>query len=150
MDKIECLDALSALAHEARLDVFRLLVRAGPAGMAAGEIADALGARQNTMSTNLAILVLDNGLYGETGSQPSHTSGCCDLAAVARGCGIDDVFKVSSEQQLEAVVDRFHARGSLRFLHALVSADEAERVMPTRDAVANKLRFRRAIGSGNE
>ena len=56
MDKLNCLDALSALAHEARLDVFRLLVRAGPDGMAAGEIADALGARQNTMSTNLAIL----------------------------------------------------------------------------------------------
>ena len=56
MDKQACLDALAALAHGGRLDVFRLLVRAGPQGMAAGEIADALGARQNTMSANLAIL----------------------------------------------------------------------------------------------
>lgn len=56
MDKAACLDALSALAHGTRLDVFRLLVRAGTEGLAAGEIAEALGARQNTMSTNLAIL----------------------------------------------------------------------------------------------
>lgn len=39
-----------------RLDVFRLLVRAGPQGMAAGEIAEALGIRANTLSSNLNIL----------------------------------------------------------------------------------------------
>jgi DNA-binding transcriptional ArsR family regulator len=47
---------LSALAHEGRMEVFRLLVRAGPEGMAAGEIARATGALANTLSTNLAIL----------------------------------------------------------------------------------------------
>lgn len=99
---------------------------------------------------NLAILVLDNALYGETGMQQSHTAGACDLAMVARGCGIEDVFKVSGEQELEAARERFHERGRLRFLHALVTGDEHERVMPTRDAVANKLRFRRAIGIGDE
>ena len=36
---------------------------------------------------NLAIVVFDNGLYGETGMQASHTSGGVDLLAVARGCG---------------------------------------------------------------
>ncbi len=56
MDKIRSLDALSALSQETRLDVFRLLTRAEPAGMVAGDIADAMGARQNTISTNLAIL----------------------------------------------------------------------------------------------
>lgn len=56
MEKINALSALSALGQETRLDVFRLLVSAGPEGMLAGEIADALGARQNTMSTNLSIL----------------------------------------------------------------------------------------------
>ena len=38
---------------------------------------------------NLAIVVFDNGLYGETGMQESHTSGGVDLLEVARGCGID-------------------------------------------------------------
>ena len=49
-------DALSALAHASRLAVFRLLVRAGADGMAAGEIAREVGALPNTLSTHLTIL----------------------------------------------------------------------------------------------
>lgn len=56
MEKTEALDGLAALAHETRLDVFRTLVAAGPTGLLAGEVADRLQVRQNTMSTNLAIL----------------------------------------------------------------------------------------------
>lgn len=48
--------ALSALAHSGRLEIFRRLVRAGPAGLAAGEIARATGSLPNTLSSNLAIL----------------------------------------------------------------------------------------------
>ena len=47
---------LSALAHDGRLAVFRLLVQAGPEGLAAGEIARQLGALPNTMSANLNVL----------------------------------------------------------------------------------------------
>ena len=50
-------EALSALAHPSRLAVFRLLVRAGPDGMPAGEIAREVGALPNTLSSNLNILV---------------------------------------------------------------------------------------------
>ena len=49
-------EALSALAHASRLAVFRLLVRAGPDGMPAGEIAREIGALPNTLSTHLTIL----------------------------------------------------------------------------------------------
>ncbi len=56
MEKRNAIDALSALAHEARMDIFRLLVRAGCTGLPAGAISDKLGTRQNTTSTNLAIL----------------------------------------------------------------------------------------------
>lgn len=56
MEKTEAIAALGALAHDARLDVFRLLVRAGPDGMAAGEIARATGAALSTLSANLAVL----------------------------------------------------------------------------------------------
>lgn len=48
--------ALGALAQESRLEAFRLLVRRGPEGMAAGEIARALDVPHNTMSSHLAIL----------------------------------------------------------------------------------------------
>lgn len=56
MEKKPVLDALSALAHDMRLDVFRLLIKAGPQGMAAGDIAAALDVRANTLSNNLNIL----------------------------------------------------------------------------------------------
>ena len=56
MDVELALEALSALSHETRLWAFRLLVQAGPDGLAAGEIAEALGSRQNTMSSHLKIL----------------------------------------------------------------------------------------------
>lgn len=49
-------EALSALAHASRLAVFRLLVRAGAEGMAAGEIAREIGVLPNTLSSHLTIL----------------------------------------------------------------------------------------------
>lgn len=56
MDKKLSLAALAALGQETRLDVFRLLVKAGQEGVPAGEIADRLGAVQNTVSTHLKVL----------------------------------------------------------------------------------------------
>ncbi len=56
MDVKVALEALSALSHETRLWAFRLLVQAGPAGLPAGQIAEGLGSRQNTMSSHLKIL----------------------------------------------------------------------------------------------
>jgi ArsR family transcriptional regulator len=48
--------ALAALAHESRLDVFRMLVRAGPDGLPAGAIADRIGIAPPTLSFHLAQL----------------------------------------------------------------------------------------------
>lgn len=45
--------ALSALAQESRLEVFRLLVRKGPAGMAAGDLSERFGLPPATMSFHL-------------------------------------------------------------------------------------------------
>lgn len=56
MDKSNALLAFAALSQPTRLDVFRLLIKAGPDGMAAGQIAAALKVRQNTMSANLSVL----------------------------------------------------------------------------------------------
>src|SRR5436305_9294038 len=56
MESEIAIEALSALAHRGRLEVFRLLVRAGSEGVPAGEVARALDTPANTMSTHLAIL----------------------------------------------------------------------------------------------
>lgn len=49
-------DALGALAHETRLSVFRMLVKAGPEGLIAGAIAELAGVPPSTMSHHLATL----------------------------------------------------------------------------------------------
>jgi ArsR family transcriptional regulator len=55
--KIEtAIEALGALAHQTRLKVFRLLVRKGPDGLPAGEIAARLGVHAATMSHHLGLL----------------------------------------------------------------------------------------------
>ena len=56
MDKKSALAALAALGQDTRLEVFRLLVRAGAEGVPAGEIASRLGTVQNTMSAHLKVL----------------------------------------------------------------------------------------------
>ena len=57
MDMNQALSAFTALSQDTRLRVFRQLVTAGDAGIAAGDLARVLDVRQNTMSANLAVLL---------------------------------------------------------------------------------------------
>jgi len=50
MEKTDAVAALAALAQDSRLDVFRLLVRAGPDGLSAGQVAAALELAPNTLT----------------------------------------------------------------------------------------------------
>jgi ArsR family transcriptional regulator, arsenate/arsenite/antimonite-responsive transcriptional repressor len=50
MEKTDAVLSLAALAQDNRLDVFRLLVTAGPEGLPAGEVAEALGLAPNTLT----------------------------------------------------------------------------------------------------
>jgi DNA-binding transcriptional ArsR family regulator len=56
MEMKDAANALSALGLEGRLAIFRLLVRAGPQGVRAGAIAEAVGAPGSTLSANLNVL----------------------------------------------------------------------------------------------
>ena len=58
MKKNEALTALAALAQESRLAVFRLLVKRGPGGCAAGEVSEKLGIPGPTLSFHLKELAL--------------------------------------------------------------------------------------------
>jgi DNA-binding transcriptional ArsR family regulator len=50
MEKSNAIAALAALAQDNRLDVYRLLVQAGPEGLPAGQVADKLGLAPNTLT----------------------------------------------------------------------------------------------------
>ena len=98
---------------------------------------------------NLAVVVFDNGHYGETGMQPSHTStGAADLVAIARGCGIATALDVADEAGLTELAARLKnlAGAGPLFARLRIATGEAARVLPERDGVVLKNRFRAAIG----
>jgi DNA-binding transcriptional ArsR family regulator len=82
MEKKDALEALSALGQETRLEVFRLLVRSGPGGMTAGAIAQALAVRQNTLSSNLALLARAGLIEGR--KEGRHIRYAADLEGLRR------------------------------------------------------------------
>jgi len=57
MDQHKAVSAFAALGHETRLNVFRLLIKAGHEGISAGRLAERAGILQNTLSAQLKILV---------------------------------------------------------------------------------------------
>ena len=95
---------------------------------------------------NLAVVVFDNGAYGETGGQPSHTAGGVDMVAVARGCGFATCLEVADEAALADLAGRIKSLDGPLFARVAIRFDEPPRVLPERDGVVLKRRFRAALG----
>jgi thiamine pyrophosphate-dependent acetolactate synthase large subunit-like protein len=95
---------------------------------------------------NLAIIVFDNGVYGETGMQPSHTRDGADLVGVAAACGIGTCLDVRDDAALDELARRLKSLGELLFARVLIASGEPPRVLPLRDGAAIKNRFRSAVG----
>ena len=95
---------------------------------------------------NLAVIVFDNGVYGETGMQPSHTQSGVDLIAVAGACGVATCLDVRDENALADLAQRLKTLNQTLFARVLIAAEEPPRVLPLRDGVALKERFRAALG----
>jgi thiamine pyrophosphate-dependent acetolactate synthase large subunit-like protein len=89
---------------------------------------------------NLLWLVLENGVYLETGGQPIATGRGADLVAVARGAGIRNVARASTPAELAALVDRGLAEPGPTLVVASVGADTTEQHPPV-DPVWIKHRF---------
>jgi thiamine pyrophosphate-dependent acetolactate synthase large subunit-like protein len=94
---------------------------------------------------NLAIVVLDNEHYAETGMQPSHTGRGVDLAGIALAAGFTDAVTIRTEQELEARVPRLLAAPGPQFTVIKVSTDPAPTALPPRDGPYLRSRFREAV-----
>jgi thiamine pyrophosphate-dependent acetolactate synthase large subunit-like protein len=95
---------------------------------------------------NLAVIVFDNGVYGETGMQPSHTQSGADLVAAAKACGIATCLDIRDAAGLADLAGRLKGLRETLFARVAIEASEPPRVLPERDGVALKARFRTAVG----
>lgn len=96
---------------------------------------------------NLSLVILDNGLYGETGGQPSHTGAGVDLAGVAAACGIADCRFVETEAAVAALAERIGTVGAGPTVAVVrIDGEEQPRCLPSRDGTALKARLRGAFG----
>ena len=96
---------------------------------------------------NLALAVFDHGHYGETGMQASHTAESVELVAVARACGFRETFDIIDEIGMRNFAARQNNAATTLFARIAIRTDEPPRVLPPRDGVLLKTRFRRAIGA---
>ena len=94
---------------------------------------------------NLAIAVIDNEHFGETGMQPTHTAGTVDLAAVASAAGFAQTGVAKDEASLNAMIPMVREAAGPVLLVVKVNTDSLPLVMPSRDGAYLKDRFRAAL-----
>ncbi len=114
-----------------------------------GEMLMGLGALATLAAqapANLSIVVLNNQRYGETGMQPSHTALGADLVTLAKGAGFREALAVSDDAAVADLAGRLRRCEGLLLADVRVAADDPPRVLPERDAVVLKHRFRQALG----
>ncbi|MBL8664257.1 MAG: hypothetical protein JNM29_15610 [Candidatus Odyssella sp.] len=96
---------------------------------------------------NLVVAVIDNGHFGETGMQASHTGRGLDLAAVAAAMGFAETRTVSDLAGVASLRAALHAAAAGPRLYVVkVAARNPPRSLPPRDAVHLKNRFRARLG----
>jgi thiamine pyrophosphate-dependent acetolactate synthase large subunit-like protein len=94
---------------------------------------------------NLALVVLDNEHYGETGMQLAHTGRGVDLAGIARAAGFADAAAVRTAAELEAIARRLCTAPGPLFAAVKISAETPPMRLPPRDGTYLRSRFREAL-----
>lgn len=113
-----------------------------------GELLMGLGALATTGAKkpeNLAVAVIDNEHYGETGMQRTHTSAGVDLAGIARMAGFGETSTVREPGELEAAVPLLRKGKGPVLVVFKVSTTKDPLVLPTWDGPYLKMRFRQAV-----
>lgn len=116
----------------------------GEALMGMGSLATAAAQRPD----NLAIVVLDNGHFGETGMQRSHSSMGTRMAQVAQACGIAKAREVMAIDEVGEVAATVNACAGISFAQVHIRREEVPRALPSRDGTLVKNRFRIGLGLG--
>jgi phosphonopyruvate decarboxylase len=105
-----------------------------------------LGVVADQAPKNLAILVLDNEHFGETGRQTGLSSTRTDLCKVAEGFGIAHTMTVRADSELPALIDHLFEQPGPRFAVAKIALSEDPWALPEKDGGAIARRFRIALG----
>jgi thiamine pyrophosphate-dependent acetolactate synthase large subunit-like protein len=124
----------------------RVLVLTGDGEMLMGM--GSLATIAATGAANLAIAVLDNARYGETGAQRSHTGFGTDLAAVAAACGWPAVATACDMAEVDGLRERL--RREHLFAVIRIAPDELPRHLPPRDGAMLTHRFRAGLGVASD
>jgi thiamine pyrophosphate-dependent acetolactate synthase large subunit-like protein len=113
-----------------------------------GELLMALGALATIGvkgPANLAIAVLDNERYGETGGQKSHTAGGVDIPAVALACGFASARTFAGDFDPEDAREMMLRASGPVLASFKIACTELPRVMPSRNGNFVRTRFRRKL-----
>ena len=94
---------------------------------------------------NLSIVCVDNGHYGETGYQRSHTSLGVDLEQIASGSGIATTRTVSTREEIPEAAQLLRAGNAATFVCLRVKPTDGPRYRRLMDAAACRHRFREAL-----
>jgi thiamine pyrophosphate-dependent acetolactate synthase large subunit-like protein len=95
---------------------------------------------------NLSIIVLDNGHFGETGMQPSHSSLGARLEVIAGGAGFTSVTEIGDLDSIATFRRKLQNFDGPHFARIHISSAHVERALPPRDGVFLKNRFREHLG----
>jgi len=128
-----------ALAQPSR----RVLVITGDGEMLMGLGSLATVALQHP--PNLAIVVLDNERYGETGMQRTHTAGDVDLSAVAAATGFPFCKTIRDEKNLRSMLSVIRTEKGPLFINIKVRAEDLPIVLPPKEGKILRNRFRLAL-----
>lgn len=118
----------------------RVLVLTGDGEMLMGIGSLATAAVAN--AANLAVCVIDNQHYGETGMQETHTGHGVDLAGMAAAAGFTDTSTVYTKKDLEAALPTLMDTAGPVFVDIKVTTDPVPMTLPPRDGTWIKHRFR--------
>lgn len=105
-----------------------------------------LGVVADQAPKNLAILVLDNESFGETGRQTGLTSNRADLCKIAQGFGIERTVEITEEGAVGGLAEFLFRQPGPVFAVAKIALSEDPWRLPVKDGVAIARRFRIALG----